>query len=58
MDTLFHGFVPRLMASMCPVISMYSAVIRRFRPALAVVLFLLAVFITYGGEVFRWLGVF
>lgn len=52
---VFFGFAPKVLASSCLVLSLFSLVTRRFRPGFAIFLFLTAVFLAYFGTLLRWI---
>ena len=53
LGNMFFGFTPRLLASLCLLVSVVSAVTRRFRPIFAILMFLVAFFLTYFGTFLR-----
>ncbi len=53
-NSLFNGFTSRFIASLCLFFSIYSIVTRRFRPAFSVMLFVVAMVVTYGGGLIFW----
>ena len=56
-STLFSGFVPRVIAWSSLVISIFSIVTRRFRPATAITFFVVAILMAYGSGLLRWLEI-
>jgi len=52
---VFFGFIPKMLAFSLLMLSFFSLITRQFRPGFAVLLFLLAVFLTYFGTLLRWL---
>ena len=54
-SNLFFGFVPRLLASLCLIVSVFSSVTRRFRPAVSIFMFMLAFLLTYFGTFIGWM---
>lgn len=54
-NVLFRGMWPKIIATACLTISVYSVVRKKFRPIIGLVCFFVAVFFAYVGTVLTWI---
>ena len=54
-NTLFKGIWPKIIATLCLVLSVYSVIRRKFRPIFGLICFVTAVLFAYAGTVMNWI---